>query len=222
MFLLVLLMAMLASDGTIARAGDAPVCVDYGDYMRVIRTSEVSYPPFGLTGHPVIAGSLLLLANNGRLLIFDISNPNLTEWQADVEVTVSEIKGLAASGNHAYAVDGLQRLYTIDIGDPRFPSVVGQSITPGYANDVAVEGSHAFVTGTFGLAIFDVADPTLPTLIASLALSGVGDEVAVSDNRVYATVSKGGLQVVEVSDPSHPIILGSSVPFDPTDLGGGS
>jgi hypothetical protein len=188
--------------------------------MRVIRTSEVSYPPFGLTGHPVIAESLLLLANNGRLLIFDISNPDLTEWQADFEVTVSEIKGLAASGNHAYAVDGLQRLYTIEIGDPRVPSVVGQSITPGYANDVAVEGSHAFVTGTFGLAIFDVADPTLPTLIASLALSGIGDEVAVSDNRVYATVSKGGLQVVEVSDPSHPIILGSSVPFDPaTDIG---
>lgn len=113
-------------------------------------------------------------------------------------------------------------LSVADITDPALPHVVGSTDARGDASDVAVAGHHAYVTtrgpDESGLHVVDISDPGAPVLVGSVDIPEEAHGVAVLGDRAYVgwgtclsggAGCPGGLDVVDVSRPARPEILGS-------------
>ncbi len=86
---------------------------------------------------------------------------------------------------------------------------VGQCNTPGYACQVCVRGSYAYVADyDCGLRIIDVSVPTAPVEIGSC--DSVHDAMHVVVRGTYAYVASGahGMHCVDVGDPRNPVVAG--------------
>jgi len=71
-----------------------------------------------------------------------------------------------------------------------------------WANEVAVQGSYAFITEESGLRIIDVSDPLSPVSAGFCETTERADHVAVLGDYAYVT-APSGLRVIEVSDPAN-------------------
>ena len=127
--------------------------------------------------------------------------------------------------------DGLDDFTEIDQGlDPLgglgLPvGVLSASAMQGTAEAVDVIGSTAnarrltaaVATGSFGLAIVDATQMLEPRLLAELDLPGTSVDVALDATRAIAVVAAtdAGLHIVDMSDPSSPVLLQTIAFADP-------
>ena len=120
-------------------------------------------------------------------------------------------RGIDVSGIYAYVADGEAGLHVVDISDSSNPIIVGTVDTPGYAYGIAVSGSYAYVTEVLPgrVQVIDIRDPFNPSITASLPISGYAYGIAVSGSYAYVVVWETGLVILDVSNPSNPIIIAS-------------
>jgi hypothetical protein len=88
---------------------------------------------------------------------------------------------------------------------------VGWCDTPGYAEEVAVDDARslAFMTcGTAGLQIIDYSDTTNIHITGFYDGSGYAKSLIYKDQRVFVAAELSGLQVVDVSNPANPTLIG--------------
>jgi hypothetical protein len=160
----------------------------------------------------------------GEFSVIDVRAPS-----APVEVGSLEIcaDSLVVSGDYAY-VDrwytvpyrGFWGVQVIDISDPTSPFEV--DLIMGRGGIAAVSGAFAYtVDPEMGMWVIDISDPASPIEVGFLA-APEGREfrgVEVSGHYAYATsTTLGGfllsprqfLDVVDVSDPSTPFVVGST------------
>jgi hypothetical protein len=88
------------------------------------------------------------------------------------------------------------------------PVIVGSVNIPGFANDLYVSGSYAYVAGTSGLHVIDISDPQNPTIVGFVGTHWAAD-VHISGSYAYVADNINGLRVIDISDPQNPIIVGS-------------
>jgi hypothetical protein len=94
--------------------------------------------------------------------------------------------------------------------------IVGKLVTMGYAQDVVVNDTLAFVAqGEGGLMIVDIANPYSPIKLSFVAqeLKGYGYKVANKDSIVYVATGGFGVSIVDVGNPLNP-----TAPFTNIDL----
>jgi hypothetical protein len=122
----------------------------------------------------------------------------------------------------------------IDISNPANPSIVatidngslpapwaGQNILQ-HADSVSISGNYAYVTASYSnrLAVIDISNPHSPAIVASLldgtaqAPAGTLDfpvDVVAQGGYAYVAdqIDPGRLTVVDVSNPSSPVVAGS-------------
>lgn len=131
--------------------------------------------------------------------------------------------GVFVSGNYAYMlVSGYTNpgIKIIDISTPSKPSLTAtyDDIT-GFPGDIFVSGNYAYVAGERqGLVIIDISNPFTPTLIGAYTDqdSSWPEAVFVSENYAYVGAYQymrapwwSGLQILDVSNPSNPILTGT-------------
>jgi hypothetical protein len=90
-------------------------------------------------------------------------------------------------------------------------ALVGVGVTPGYAEAVTVldEKSLALMAcGTAGLQIVDYSDTTNVHIIGSFDGPGYAKELIYQNQKVYMTAEEGGLQIINVADPTKPTLIG--------------
>jgi hypothetical protein len=131
--------------------------------------------------------------------------------------------GIAADSSYAYIVDHVLYsgnpdvgLWIVDFFDPGGPSIKG-FLNIQLANDVVVRGDYAYVVSGFTqfdhlLSIVDISDPTLPKLVSTIGLISEGMDVFVDGDYAYVALGSFGngiFQVVNVSDPEAPFIVGT-------------
>ena len=117
-------------------------------------------------------------------------------------------------GNYAYATFNLE-LAVLNISDPTHPTRVGYVALPGFAHDVHVVCSYAYVTNFYSyptpvdLIIVNVSDPTRPVIVGS-ATSQIYDtrSVHVAGNYAYLVSENSGLAVINISNPASPSEVG--------------
>ncbi|MFW9995470.1 MAG: LVIVD repeat-containing protein [Candidatus Odinarchaeota archaeon] len=93
---------------------------------------------------------------------------------------------------------------------------VGQVDTPGFARDVVVRDGIAFVadmgtaTDTYGgFFTYNVSDPSNPTLMGHFYDGGRAHQVVLQDSgTVFVADNTGGLEIIDVTDPWHPVKIG--------------
>lgn len=99
--------------------------------------------------------------------------------------------------------------YTVKTQDEKENIPVGTTVTRGYCNGVAVDGSHVFLAyGSLGVIVLNKSDltsastTTVPEVARYCAGNGSANFVAVSGNLVYVAYGKNNLQVLKL-EPAY-------------------
>jgi hypothetical protein len=96
---------------------------------------------------------------------------------------------------------------TPDVGNKK--AIVGFLDTSGYAEDIALSGTNAYIADRHGdLRILDIADATSPQEIGFVDTPGEAWGVAVSGSIAYVADGENGLLVINVANPAIPEIVG--------------
>ncbi len=183
----------------------------------------------------------------GQFLNVDVNGGDGNTWQlAVVSPDTLLIAGSTAAGDDTQTGQGV--VHVVDISDPAHLKVLRSIVIPGTVSAVglAVEGNRALVTGSTGgwadqspsldllgnlvVATLDLTDPRSPTLIHSETLSrpsaGPWSQFLSSlGNGLFAFTTPGtlasdpALLVIDISDPSRPVIGKSAAPSGHLGLG---
>ncbi len=182
---------------------------DVSDPAKPREVGALSFPEeiwgFRITNDRAYVG-----ANFHGLAIVDISDPALPTV-IGVHKTLGQTKIGAVYGNRVALIDHMEGFVLIDTSDEASPESVGSFFLDGYARDVVTSGSIAYATDSpTGLYIFDLSRDGLPEPVGVLhAPSAPRTSLAVSQLPGGATlltgVSRGNLQVFDVSDPTSPV-----------------
>lgn len=148
-----------------------------------------------------------------HLHIFDISDPLSVRKIGECECRAENI---AVAGDYAYVAGDV--LDVIDVSDPSHPVKVAQieglersgMQSPG--DDLAYHNATlSLFSDNERLSLVNVSDPVHPSVMATWVPAWYeensyysGCSLAVEQDRVYLT-TRGGLVVLDVSDPSHPV-----------------
>ena len=205
--------------GERAYVGDGPTLriVDIADPAAPAAAGSVTLPEnvYGID----VAGAVAYAAIDfGGLATVDVSDPAAPRLLATFR-TPGQALSIAVTGTTAAVTNRLSGLELIDVSDPAAPAASGSYFAEGYAIDVAVAGSRAYVIDTpGGLSIVDLTE-TGEELEArgTLATREMSAAVAVGTlrrNGAETTLaglmsSESTLELIDVTDPTEPVPLGS-------------
>ncbi|RIL09211.1 hypothetical protein DCC79_11695 [bacterium] len=209
----------------IAHAGRHAYVAAHGRGVHVVDVSDPAHPRLvataataGAAYDVAVAGDRLYVAAwSAGLEIHDISDPAAPRKLGAVP-TRANAQAVAVGGTVAYVgdwsavFDGPDPEYgvvALDVADPAAPRAIGHLNTPGWAGDLALDGSTLYVAdGPGGLRVLDVADPTRPREIAALPTAVRAYGIDHAADRLYIADNTGGLRLVDVADPAVPTDLG--------------
>lgn len=202
-------------------AGDGYLAVGVGSRLHVIDVSrpaspepvgdyDFEQPVLGLTA----VGDAVYVANSHdglrRLDLSDPAAPRLTGTSA----TRGQAVGVAVSGTHAFVGDNSLGFDIVEAaGDLQR---VGEYLGDGFPRGIAAGGPLVFVADQpAGLIVVDASAPADPAVVGSLSLGRDPiTQVFAPDPRstgggspdLVCIVSRVGLQAVDVSDPTAPVV----------------
>jgi hypothetical protein len=97
-------------------------------------------------------------------------------------------------------------------------NIVSTLPTPGYAQDVVVKDTLAYVVqGEGGLLIVSIANPQKPRIVSACqeGVRGYSYKLAVKDSIVFVAAAAFGVNVVNVSVPTSPVAIASNLAIKP-------
>ncbi len=153
--------------------------------------------------------NLAFMSSGAELLVVDLSDTTSPAVVSRLTLPHGAIRGMDYD-------PGTQRLYVaagdvaiVDVSQPTQPQVIGTFRSPGWARDVAVEGTWLYVAdGDSGLRVVDITLPGQPAAVGVWTPSPRDAVVSVEaqGTYVYAGMSQiGCLDVIDVSTPSSPV-----------------
>lgn len=205
--------------------GDGLAILDVSNPRMFQRFSHLSL--LEGTGKLQLVGKLIYALQPTTVQIIDVSNPagpalrgsfalpnTTTDRATDLEVIGDRAYITTTTCRHGFCVVGALTIF--DVSVPVIPRQLGRYETFAPVTAIDVAGDFAYVTtGTcnqYGcsntrLLIIEVRTPTTPTLHGSLAI-GYTHDLQIVDTLAYLVPP---LQIIDVSDPDHPALLGSLV-----------
>jgi len=141
--------------------------------------------------------------------IIDVSDP--LDPKRTAFVKTEGAREIVVSGNYAYVADGDGGFVIIDIRDKESPLVMGRCPAEGYAYNVAVQESYAYVAChyTDEISIIDIRDVSDPRIVGSIEPDGISWDLHISGDHLYAAYEHGGMHIINVSNASDPFVEGN-------------
>lgn len=203
--------ALSVAVGLVPIARPAAECVDYATYAHWVGSDLRD-----CTLRRVIqAGTrAYCLDQCGIVGIFETAYPSGPLYLGHID-TPAVARGFDVRGDLVILAGAGPGLVVVDATNPSSPLVLGQVATPGTEGDVALQGSHAYVTsagvtpGQSGVITVDVSDPTQPIVIDTLITSaGFGSRIVARSGFAYV-VSASQFTILDLSTPSSPSVAGT-------------
>lgn len=183
----------------------------------------------GGTSRAVAVGGGYAYFNVGpRLLVLDVSvraEPQFVGQSSPLPGF--EDLAVSSDGGYAYVTAGEFGLRILDISDPAAPAEIGFYETPAPAWEIETVGNTAYVAADDGLHILNLSNPTVPAQVGFHPTADAARDVAVVGKLAYVaegytedagTAERGGLHIVDLSDPANPRQVGF-YPMNPLDAG---
>jgi hypothetical protein len=196
--------------------GDLALVCDRDEGLLILDISDPATPSYvgsyntaGACFDAEVAGIYAFVADALQgLAVFDISDPSSPSLVGTYN-TPGYARAIDVEGNYAYIADrGGGGLQIIDISDPTSPAFAGSYNPGGDTWGVEVSGNVAYLgAASAGLVAVDITDPTSPALLGSIA-AGSARRIDVDGDFVYVA-GYDDLYVIDVSDPSVPVMLDS-------------
>jgi len=186
-----------------------------GDYgLQIVDISQpdgahvvggIATPDFALA--LAVAGDWAYVADMDGLRVIDIGNPAAPAIVGQM-LTARAVVSVAVvlSGARLLLADQ-EQLLLVDVSTPSAPSILETLPLP--ARVVHAAGGLACALGDPGLWTFAIEPDGALTPLGNLPLPGYPYGIAIADGVGYFASNSGGLQVVDLSDPSLPASLGS-------------
>jgi hypothetical protein len=205
-----------------------------GEVLKVVDVSDPAHP--ALAGRLILPDTITAIAarenhlyvwtGTRRLNVIDAripEDPRLAGW-IDLEGVSQAFSKIEVAGDHVFiwagsswgrhGIESAPGFRVIDVSNPDAPEEVAR-VEGTYAS-FAVSGSTLAVLTNeadagWRVDLFDVSDPAEPALLGSYrgAANEFPQDVMVDGAFVYVS-SYAGLAVIDFSDPTNPILAGTS------------
>jgi len=189
----------------IAISGTYAYIADGDNGLSIVNVSDPAHPALagscdtpGTAQDVAVSGSFAYMADgDGGLRVINVADSAHPALVSSYVVS-NTAYSVVVSGTYAYMAYGYSGLHIVNVSDPAHPAPVGSVPDPqyGYATDVALDGSRAYVTDYFGLLIAETANHAQPTWISADYLPGDAEGVAFSSPYVYVADGDGGLFIM--------------------------
>jgi hypothetical protein len=217
-------------DGLEVATGSDPTDPNSLNLAAALDSIDVSPAHFVIVFNTIAGDAFRQLAVTGDLR--DGTTINLTSTARGTNYTSSDLTICNFGAEPGRVFAGNSGTCTITVANSGFSDTATGEIrtfaptplsfvnTPGFANNVDVNGDFAFVAaGSAGLQIVDVSDRTAPSVVASLDTPGNANDVKVVGNLAYVADGSAGLQIIDVMNPLALTLLGSvDTPGDASDV----
>jgi hypothetical protein len=150
---------------------------------------------------------LYMFPESGDMQVVDVSNPAAPALVRSVSMTAS---GGVVVGNRLYTAERANGVGVWDVSQPDNPTRIGSVSLSGNITEVAVSGSTLYALSGFGspaVHLLSLATPDAPTLQSTFNTNYVADMV-VYGNYLYLSNGFGNTQIVDVSNPTSPSVIG--------------
>lgn len=169
---------------------------------------------YDLTGADV-EGDFLYYADQGVLLIADISNPAVPENIGFLAIDDTLAWSLKVIGDYAYITNELWGFSIVDVSTPADPVLVSNNWSISSTRDLVIEGNYAYVSrsesGWTAFQVLDISDPTDPFSIGEWETSKARG-IAKQNQYVYiGYYDLHVLNILDVTDPTLPVLAGSVI-----------
>ena len=157
-------------------------------------------------------GKYAVASGDSGLYTLDISDPTNILVLSTFEGYYNRAATLSSDETKVFAATYGDAFKIYDISDPTNITLLGAYDTPGFAMSVTLskDENTAFVTDRSSeLQIINVSDPTNPILLSTFSGRGAYSDGALSsDGNTLYLVNWFTLDIVDVSDPSSPQLIG--------------
>lgn len=164
-----------------------------------------TYNSPGQNFHLALVGNYLY-AHNGQvgLEVIDVSVPSAPTFVTSLPQSFNDI---AVDGNAVYLSQG--GIAVLDASAPASPQVVDRIYMDYFSYALEVRGENAYALRS-GYGVVDVVDLAPPNLVVgSVDTPGTASGVDVAGGYAYVADGASGLQIVDISTPTSPQILGN-------------
>ncbi len=204
-----------------------------GNSLQVINVSNPASPVFlgSLTvGYPnsivkvkVQNSTVYAASSAGGLQVINVSTPSspvLVSTLAPPGVSGASTIGVAVSGTHAYLANYVAGLGVADISVASSPSLTSSLLdwfagykmasTPNLAVVTGIQYTDGGLLSSNGLRVVSLQPSSDPTVVGRLDSSTlVFNGVAMTGSYAYVACGKTGLNVVNLSNPASPAVVGA-------------
>lgn len=207
-------------DGLEVATGSDPRSASSYNLSRALQFIEVRPTVVALVVNTLLGQASRQLQVTGHLI--DGRTLDLTSSTRGTNYLSSDLAIVNFGATDGELFAGSDGSATVTVGNGGFSATVQVSVrtfspravsfvsVPGFANNVDVAGSYAYVAaGSAGLQVVDVASRASPRIAGSLALAGNANDVVVAGNVAYVAGGTAGLHLVDVSNPLAPALLGT-------------
>ncbi len=205
--------------GSVAVAGNTAYVADRNGGLRVMSVADPAHPiqvglydPLSYADGVWVDGDYAYVAaGKYGLRVVDISEPTHPVGIGSYD-TQSYATGVVVEGDYTYVAS--RHLHILDVSDPAHPTQVG-FLEEGGGRDIAVAGNIAYIPNEWGLNLVSISDPSHPAELGFVRLweyCGAPDAavgVDVSSIFAYVASENAGLEVVDVSNPLSPTLIGA-------------
>ncbi|MEW6009456.1 MAG: polymorphic toxin-type HINT domain-containing protein [Candidatus Omnitrophota bacterium] len=200
--------------GNFAYLAEGTSGLEIFDISNPIKPRKVGYidTPGEANGVFTVGNLAFIADGTSGLKVVDVSTPRTPTFVGLGVDTANIAMDVFVNGNYAYVSEWQSGLLIINISNPNSPVLVRTVPMPAsrHAYDAYVSGDFAYVAcwsnNTIepgSLEIINVSNPPSAVLVGSY-LSGDVTGVFVKGNYAYISVWDGGIDIIDVSNPSSP------------------
>jgi hypothetical protein len=192
----------------------AYLAADSGLYVVNIRNSmNPTLITHLATPHPamgICAAERSVLVCTGRdLMIYDVSNPLSPQLTGSCAYSGDswEVRSrVSLRGEYVCVTASNAGLYVIRVSDAQHPILTSCYDTHGSVRDVTLSDSLACTVDGYHLYVLDMSHPESPEVLGRCNILG-GTEFVVQGDYAYVSGTYDRLQIFDISDPRHPVIV---------------
>ncbi len=187
---------------------------------RLIATVPLPFDTgeFDIEGH-----YLYIPADYGEIEIYDISNPLTPVFVDSMEFSfsISYIKVIDDTMYIGRRVGSHSAMFIVDVSDPHNPVLLGESDATRAPCEIVIREQYIHVADSSnGFLIFDASDPGNIELISRTNLGMNLESIEIVGDYAYLAnkTTDSGVQVINISDPYNPVVVGYCQVDDPLEL----
>jgi hypothetical protein len=190
--------------------------IAYGRDLRIFSIAAVNRPVLLGKYVPPTPATLALVDQHAFMVDerFGFQSWDVAAPVAPVQLSHSEVltdtfqpaPSMAVNGKFVYVASW--GLSILDVNALPEVAVVGQYDSDGFVGSLVVSGTLAYLAVDESVQVIDVSDPTSPQAMATYTAPGKVRGLTLFGNLVYVAADRGGLRVLDSSDPERLIEIG--------------